>query len=126
MTPETLKSVVMARLVQMYRQYPRAGLQLSSSCRTALLEIISSGMGTCPDDVNGTMIGFAESDKWTLQARLAWMDIGKYYSDAYESGFDSRNIDRLRAISDAILAAGKIPVGDNVPIRTLPESTAAE
>ncbi len=126
MTPDTLKQVVQARLVQLFRQYPRAGINLSSSCRTALLEIIASGMGTCPDDVNATMIGFAERDKWTLQARLAWMDIGKYYSDAYESGFGTRNIDRLRAISDAILAAGKIPVGDNVPIRQLPESQAAE
>ncbi len=125
MTPATLKMVVEARLLQTFRQYPRAGLHLSSSCRNTLIQAASSGC-LDPEELKAKMFRAAENDKWSLQAKLAWMDLFSYYEKSYQPGSVSFNTSLLQAISDGVLAAGKIPVGDNVPIRQLPESQAAE
>jgi len=125
MTPETLKLVVESRLVQTFRQYPRAGLHLSSSCRNNLIEAVRGNV-LFPSELKAKLTRASENDKWTLQARLAFMDLFAYYEDAYSPNSDGHNKALIGAISDGILAAGNIPVGDAVPVRQLPESKAAE
>lgn len=125
MTPSTLKSVVEARLVQTFRQYPRAGLHLSSSCRNTLNRAVQEKI-LFPAELKTTMFRAAENDNWSLQAKLAWIDMSAYYEDAYRSGDCEHNTSLVQAISDGILSAGNIGVDDNVPIRQLPESKAEE
>ncbi len=119
MTPDTMRLVVKSRLVQLFRQYPRAGLHLSSSCRKVLLSAISIGC-LHPPELKATVIRATENDKWSLQAKLAWMDIFASYESAYESGSVAHNVALLQAISTGILESGDIPIGNNVPIRQLP------
>ena len=125
MTPEVLRQIVAARLVQTFRQYPRAGLFLSSSCRNNLIEAVRNNC-LWPEELKAKLNRAAENDKWSLQAKLAWMDIFEYYAENYSPSADTHNKALLSAISEGILSAGNIGPGDNVPIKTLPESKAAE
>ena len=108
-TPDTMERMVESRLVQTFRQYPRAGLYLSSSCRNTLLQIIAGGVFR-PDTVRFRMGLVIEKERWTLQARLAWRDLFKMYTDAYIEADHANNKELLQAMSDGILAAGKIQV----------------
>jgi hypothetical protein len=105
-TPDTIQKMVQARLIQTYRQYPRAGLQLSSSCRKRLLEAISHRV---LEPAKLWLYIQEAADEWTLQAKLAFKDVFKYYQDAFQPGNDNSNTDLLRAISDGIRVAGDIP-----------------
>ena len=120
-----MKLVVQARLVQVFRQYPRAGLHLSSSCRNALIDAANNGC-LWPEELKAKLNRAAENDKWSLQAKLAWMDIFESYSDGYQANYDAHNTALLQAMSDSILAAGQITPDGNVPVRQLGESKAAE
>jgi len=125
LTADTLRQIVQARLVQVFRQYPRAGLFLSSSCRNNLIEAVRNNC-LWPQELKAKLNRAAENDKWSLQAKLAWMDIFAYYEEAYSPSADAYNKSLIGAIGDGILNAGQITPDGNVPVRQLPESKAAE
>jgi len=105
LTPDTVQHMVESRLIQTFRQYPRAGLYLSSSFRNRLLTAISKNI-LDPAALHAYVLDV--SDAWTLQTRIAFKDVFAYYADAHEPGKDAENIAILKAIAAGILAAGKI------------------
>ena len=107
MTPDIVKVVVEARLLQTFRQYPRAALHLSSSCRDRINNAISRKL-LAPEPLRAFIQPTA--DTWTLQARIAFNDIFKFYQDSFLPDQDEHNVALLQAVSAGILAAGKIQV----------------
>lgn len=106
-TPDTLKRIVEARLLQTFRQYPRAGLQLSSTCRDRLLRAVEQKVVE-PDDLTGYMAAVATD--WTVQAKLAFADMLVFYREGFEpcDENEARNLELLRAVAAGIRAASRI------------------
>lgn len=105
LTPETVKRMAEIRLIQTFRQYPRAARHLTISCRERLLAAIRKGILE-PDALRKHIV--RSPDEWTLQARLAFNDLFGIYQDNFVAGADAENTALLRAIGNGIFSAGRI------------------
>ena len=101
-----MRLVVGARLIQTFRQYPRAGLLLSFSCRKALDEAVAKNV-LDPGELNAKVLRVADNDGWSLQTKLAWMDIFSWYKSDYQSNDCQHNKEMIGAIVEGILATNQ-------------------
>ncbi len=94
--------------MQTFRQYPRAGMQITGSCRKLLSDGASSDPVLAPDELVIKMRRLAKSENWTVQTKLAAKDMAHFYARHYDFDDNAHNSALLLAMVEGILAAGKV------------------